>query len=72
MDPLQAVLDAQSPMLEALDPEQVPADGNLWATMGVLPEDLSSAPFPQAVAEDRLDLSSDDADRVIFAALVSA
>jgi hypothetical protein len=72
MDPLQAVLDAQAPLHEALDPGEVPADGNLWATMGVLPEDLSSAPFAEPDTEGQiLDLASDDADRAIFGALVS-
>ena len=67
MDTLQIVLAAQSPMLDTL------AEGEVDLAQAGLPEDLSSAPLATPIADGQiLDLASEDADRVIFGALVSA
>jgi len=63
MDSLQAMLAAQAPMFEVLDPDQ----GN-----SALVADMSSVPLPlpfddQAVLGD----AGEAVDRAIFAALVS-
>ena len=67
MDTLHIVLAAQSPMLDAL------AEGEVDLAQAALPEDMASVPFPTPLADCQiLDLASEDADRVIFGALVSA
>lgn len=67
MDTLQILLAAQSPMVETL------AEGEVDLAQTTLPEDMASAPLPTPIADGQiLDLAGDDADRVIFGALVSA
>jgi hypothetical protein len=49
------------------------AEGEVDLAQAGLPEDLSSAPLATPIADGQiLDLASEDADRVIFGALVSA
>jgi hypothetical protein len=67
MDALQIMVAAQSPMLDAL------AEGEVDPAQAALPEDMASAPLPAPVAEGEiLDLATDEVDRRIFGALVSA
>lgn len=67
MDTLQIVLAAQSPMLDTL------AEGEVDLAQASLPEDMASTPLATPIADGQLlDLASEDADRVIFGALVSA
>lgn len=67
MDPLQAVLAAHPPTLEALD------EGSLDAAVVGLPGEMSSAPLPLLVEDGA---SPDDVgeavDRQVFAALLHA
>ena len=72
MDPLQVVLDAQAPLHEALEPGDTPHDARLWATLGVVPEDMSSAPLAEPLPEGGAEVLSDGIDRAIFGALVTA
>jgi hypothetical protein len=67
MDALQIMVAAQSPMLDAL------AEGEVDLTQAALPEDMASAPLPTEIADgEMLDGASDEVDRAIFGALVSA
>ena len=72
-DSLQAMLAAQAPIVEAVEDADAGAEGEtVQASAAVLMGDITSAPlFPRDDAA-MLNDAGDVADRVIFAALVSA
>jgi hypothetical protein len=73
MDSLQAMLAAQAPIVEAVDDVDADAEGEaVQASAAVLMGDITSAPLFPLDDEAMVADAGDIADRVIFAALVTA
>jgi hypothetical protein len=73
MDSLQAMLAAQAPIVEAVEDADVDAEGRTaQASAAVLMGDITSAPLFPLDDEAMVAEAGDIADRVIFAALVTA
>ena len=73
MDSLQAMLAAQAPIVEAAQDTDDGAEGDtVQASAAVLMGDITSAPLFPVDDEAMVVEAGDIADRVIFAALVTA
>jgi hypothetical protein len=73
MDSLQAMLAAQAPIVEAVqDTDDGTEDDTVQASAAVLMGDITSAPLFPLDDEAMASEAGDIADRVIFAALVTA